>query len=155
MQVVYELCCGLDVHKKVVVACLITLTATGQCHKEIRTFGTMTRDLLVLLDWLRAAGCTHVAFESTGVYWRPIFNLLEGEMTVLLVNAAHIKVVPGRKSDVKDAEWIADLLQHGLLRPSFIPPVPQRELRELTRYRSSLVADRARIINRLRNKKRC
>jgi len=148
MQVVYEHCCGLDVHKKTVVACLITLTAQGQRYKEIRTFGTMTRDLLTLLDWLRAAGCTHVAFESTGVYWRPIFNLLEGEMTVLLVNAHHIKTVPGRKTDVKDAEWIADLLQHGLLRPSFIPPAPQRELRELTRYRSSLVADRARIINR-------
>lgn len=108
----------------------------------------MTRDLLMLLDWLRAAGCTHIALESTGVYWRPIFNILEGEMTVLLVNAAHIKAVPGRKTDIKDAEWIADLLQHGLLRPSFIPPAPQRELRELTRYRSSLVADCARIINR-------
>jgi transposase len=149
MQVVYERCCGLDVHKKIIVACLIVLAANGQRHKEIRTFGTMTRDLLALLDWLRAAGCTHVAFESTGVYWRPIFNLLEGEMTVLLVNAQHIKAVPGRKTDVKDAEWIADLLQHGLLHPSFIPPAPQRELRELTRYRSSLVADRARVINRL------
>jgi transposase len=149
MQVVHERCCGLDVHKKVVVACLLLLSANGQRHKEIRTFGTMTRDLLALGDWLRAAGCTHVAFESTGVYWRPIFNLLEGEMTVLLVNAQHIKAVPGRKTDVKDAEWIADLLQHGLLRPSFIPPAPQRELRELTRYRSSLVADRARVINRL------
>jgi len=148
MQVVYERCCGLDVHKKVVVACLSVLAANGQRHKEIRTFGTMTRDLLALLDWLRGAGCTHVAFESTGVYWKPIFNLLEGEMTVLLVNAQHIKAVPGRKTDVKDAEWIADLLQHGLLHPSFIPPAPQRELRELTRYRSSLVADRARIINR-------
>jgi transposase len=148
MQVVYERCCGLDVHKKVVVACLITLTAKGQRHKEIRSFGTMTRDLLMLLDWLRVAGCTHIALESTGVYWRPIFNILEGEMTVLLVNAAHIKAVPGRKTDIKDAEWIADLLQHGLLRPSFIPPAPQRELRELTRYRSSLVADCARIINR-------
>jgi len=148
MQVVYERCSGLDVHKKVVVACLITVTAHGQRHKEIRTFGTMTRDLLALLDWLRAAGCTHVAFESTGVYWKPIFNLLEAEMTVLLVNAAHIKAVPGRKTDVKDAEWIADLLQHGLLHPSFIPPAPQRELRELTRYRSSLVADRTRVINR-------
>src|SRR5438552_1782384 len=149
MQVVYELCCGLDVHKKVVVACLITLTAKGQRHKEIRSFGTMTRDLLVLLDWLRAAECTHIALESTGVYWRPIFNILEGEMTVLLVNAAHIKAVPGRKTDIKDAEWIADLLQHGLLRPSFIPPAPQRELRELTRYRTSLVEERSRIINRL------
>lgn len=97
MQVVYERCCGLDVHKKIVVACLITITAKGQRHKEIRTFGTMTRDLLTLLDWLRAADCTHVAFESTGVYWKPIFNLLEGEMTVLLVNAQHIKAVPGRK----------------------------------------------------------
>jgi transposase len=149
MQVVHERCCGLDVHKKVVVACLILLAANGQRHKEIRTFGTMTRDLLALGDWLRAAGCPHVAFESTGVYWKPIFNLLEGEMTVLLVNAQHIKAVPGRKTDVKDAEWIADLLQHGLLRPSFIPPAPQREVRELTRYRSSLVADRARVSNRL------
>jgi len=149
MQVVYERCCGLDVHKKIVVACLIVLAANGQRHKEFRTFGTMTRDLLALLDWLREAGCTHVALESTGVYWKPIFNLLEGDMSVLLVNAHHIKAVPGRKTDVKDAEWIADLLQHGLLRPSFIPPAPQRELRELTRYRSSLVADRARVINRL------
>ncbi len=149
MQVVYERCCGLDVHKKVVVACLLVLMANGQRRKEIRTFGTMTQDLLALLDWLKEAGCTHVAFESTGVYWKPIFNLLEGQMSVLLVNAQHIKAVPGRKTDVKDAEWIADLLQHGLLRPSFIPPAPQRELRELTRYRSSLVADRARVINRL------
>jgi transposase len=149
MQVVYERCCGLDVHKKLVVACLSIIMANGQRRKEIRTFGTMTQDLLQLLDWLKAAGCTHVAFESTGVYWRPIFNLLEGEMTVLLVNAQHIKAVPGRKTDIKDAEWIADLLQHGLLRASFIPPAPQRELRELTRYRASLVADRARLVNRL------
>lgn len=109
----------------------------------------MTRDLLALMDWLRSAGCTHIAMESTGVFWKPIFNLLEAEMTVLLVNAHHIKAVPGRKTDVKDAEWIADLLQHGLLRPSFIAPAPQREVRELTRYRSSLVADRARVINRI------
>jgi transposase len=149
MQVVYERCCGLDVHKKVVVACLLVLAANGQRRKAIRTFGTMTQDVLALLDWLKEAGCTHVAFESTGVYWKPIFNLLEGQMNVLLVNAQHVKAVPGRKTDVKDAEWIADLLQHGLLRPSFIPPAPQRELRELTRYRSSLVADRARVINRL------
>lgn len=149
MQVVYQRCCGLDIHKKMVVACLLTLTESSQRQKEVRTFGTMTGDLLSLLDWLKEAGCTHVAFESTGVYWRPIFNLLEGEMTALLVNAQHIKAVPGRKTDVKDAEWIADLLQHGLLRPSFIPPAPQRELRELTRYRSSLAADRARVINRL------
>ena len=104
-----------------------------------------------MLDWLKAAGCTHVAMESPGVYWRPIFNLLEGEMTVLLVNAQHSKAVPGRKTNSKDAEWIADLLRHGLLRASFIPRAPQRELRELTRYRASLVADRARLVNRLRD----
>jgi len=103
MHIVYEHCCGLDVHKKTVVACLITLNAQGQRQKEIQTFGTMTRDLLALLDWLRAAGCTHIAMESTGVFWKPIFNLLEAEMTVLLVNAHHIKAVPGRKTDVKDA----------------------------------------------------
>jgi len=118
-------------------------------QKETRTFGTTTRDLLALLDWLKNAKCTHEAQESTGVYWKPIFNILEGDLTVLLVNAQHVKALPGRKTDVKDAEWIADLLQHGLLRPSFIPPAPQRELRELTRYRSSLVADRSRTINRL------
>lgn len=149
MQVVDQRCCGLDVHKKIVVACLLTLAPDGQRRREVRTFGTMTGALLLLLDWLKAAGCTHVAFESTGVYWRPIFNLLEGDMTVFLGNAQHIKAVPGRKTDVKDAEWIADLLQHGLLRPSFIPPAPHREWRELTRYRSRLVADRARVINRL------
>ena len=149
MHVVYERCCGLDVHKKIVVACLIIVLANGQRQKEIRTFGTTTRELLALLEWLKAAQCTHVAMESTGVYWKPIFNILEGDLTVLLVNAQHVKALPGRKTDVKDAEWIADLLQHGLLRPSFIPPAPQRELRELTRYRSSLVADRARTINRL------
>jgi transposase len=109
----------------------------------------MTSELLKLLDWLKDADCTHVALESTGVYWKPIFNLLESHVEVLLVNAQHIKAVPGRKTDIKDAEWIADLLQHGLLRPSFIPPAPQRGLRELTRYRASLVADRARLVNRL------
>ncbi len=149
MHVVHERCCGLDVHKKIVVACLIILLPNGRRQKEIRTFGTTTRDLLALLEWLKAAHCTHVAMESTGVYWKPIFNILEGDLAVLLVNAQHVKALPGRKTDVKDAEWLADLLQHGLLRPSFIPPAPQRELRELTRYRSSLVADRARTINRL------
>jgi transposase len=149
MQVVYERCCGLDIHKKLLVACLIIVSANGQRSKEIRTFSTMTQDLLQLLDWLKDARCTHVALESTGVYWKPIFNLLEGHLEVLLVNAQHIKAVPGRKTDVKDAEWIADLLQHGLLRASFIPPAPQRELRELTRYRASLVADRTRLVNRL------
>src|SRR6266702_4938111 len=149
MHVVQERCCGLDVHKKIVVAFLIILLPNGRRQKEIRTFGTTTRDLLALLEWLKAAHCTHVAMESTGVYWKPIFNILEGDLAVLLVNAQHVKALPGRKTDVKDAEWIADLLQHGLLRASFIPPAPQRELRELTRYSSSLVADRARVINRL------
>ena len=151
MQVVYERCCGLDIHKKLVVACLIVLAANGQRHKEIRTFRTITQDLLLLKDWLAAAGCTHLAMESTGVYWKPIFNLLEGDFELLVVNAQHIKAVPGRKTDVRDAEWIADLVQHGLLKGSFIPPTPQRELRDLTRHRTSLVQDRARVVNRLRD----
>jgi transposase len=148
MELVYERCCGLDVHKKMVVACLI-LMINGQRHKEIRTFRTTTQEVLLLVDWLSAAGCTHVAMESTGVYWRPIFNLLEGHVEVLVVNAQHIKAVPGRKTDVRDAEWIADLLAHGLLKGSFMPPSEQRELRELTRYRCSLVEERARTVNRL------
>jgi transposase len=149
MQVVYERCCGLDVHKKTVVACLITPSAPGERHKEIRSFRTTTRELLCLADWLTEAGCSHVAMEATGVYWKPIFNLLEGLFEVLVVNAQHIKAVPGRKTDAKDAEWIADLLQHGLLRGSYIPEAFQRELRELTRYRASLVQDRVRMVNRL------
>jgi transposase len=149
MHVVYERCCGIDVHKKFVVACLSILTAQGAIQKEIRTFSTMTADLLRMLEWLKQAGCTHVALESTGVYWKPIHNLLETELEVLLINAQHIKAIPGRKTDMKDAEWIADLLQHGLLRASFIPPQPQRELRELTRYRASLVGERARLVNRI------
>jgi transposase len=149
MEIVYERCCGLDIHKKTVVACLITPDANGHRHKELRTFRTLTPDLLALHDWLTGTRCTHLAMESTGVYWRPIFNLFEGDFTLLLVNAAHIKAVPGRKTDVRDAEWIADLLQHGLLTASFIPPADQRELRELTRHRASLVEDRARVVNRL------
>src|SRR5438105_6638990 len=109
----------------------------------------MTEDLLDLSDWLAAAGCTHVAMESTGVYWKPVFNLLEGSFELLLVNARHVKAVPGRKTDVKDSEWIADLLRHGLLTASFVPGRPQRELRELTRYRGSLVGERAREVNRI------
>jgi transposase len=120
MELVYERCCGLDVHKKIVVACFIVLI-NGQRHKQIRTFHTTTRELLLLLDWLAEASVTHVAMESTGVYWRPIFNVLEGHFEILVVNAQHIKAVPGRKTDVRDAEWIADLLQHGLLKGSFIP----------------------------------
>jgi len=149
VEVLYERCCGLDVHQKTVVACLITPGRGGQPHKEIRTFGTMTADLLELADWLRAAACTQVAMEATGVYWQPIWNLLEEEFTLLLVNARHIKAVPGRKTDVKDCEWLADLLRHGLVRASFVPARPQRELRELTRYRTALVRERTAEINRL------
>jgi transposase len=149
MDVIYSRCCGLDIHKKTVVACLISGAPGQQPQKEIRTFRTMTAELLLLADWLQAAGCTHVAMESTGVYWRPVYNLLEGLFTLLVVNAQHIKAVPGRKTDVKDAEWIAELLRHGLLRGSFIPSKPQRQLRELTRHRTTLVQDRARVINRL------
>jgi transposase len=149
LDVIYERCCGLDVHKRSVVACLIVSGRCGKPRKEIRTFGTMTEDLLELLDWLAAMGCTHVAMESTGVYWKPIYNLLEGAFTPLLVNARHIKAVPGRKTDVKDCEWIAELLRHGLLRGSFVPERSQRELRELTRYRTVLVQERAAEVNRL------
>jgi transposase len=149
MDVIYPRCCGLDIHKKTVVACLMMSEEGQQPIKTIRSFGTMTTDLLALADWLHTAGCTHVAMESTGVYWRPIYNLLEGLFTLLVVNAQHMKAVPGRKTDVKDAEWIAELLRHGLLRGSFIPAKPQRQLRELTRHRTTLVQDRARVINRL------
>jgi len=146
MQVVHEVCCGLDVHKKSVTACVVW--AAGR-RRQTRAFGTFTRDLLELGDWLRSCGATHVALESTGVYWKPVWNLLEGQFEVLLVNAQHIKAVPGRKTDQKDSEWIADLLQHGLLRPSFVPPTPTRELRDLTRYRASLAQEINRIANRI------
>jgi transposase len=149
VQVVYERCCGVDVHKTSVVACLLIAEGEGRSRKEVRTFGTMTADILALGDWLTAAGCTHVAMESTGVYWKPIWNLLEDTFVLLLVNARHMKAVPGRKTDVRDSEWIADLLQHGLLRASFVPPRPQRELRELVRYRTTLVRERAAEVNRL------
>ena len=145
----YPRCCGLEVHKRSVVACLLVRDERGRRQKEVRTFSTMTDDLLRLADWLQQAGCTAVAMESSGVYWKPIFNLLEDAFHLLVVNAQHIKAVPGRKTDVRDAEWIADLLQHGLLRPSFIPPAPQRELRELTRYRTTLVRERAAEVNRI------
>lgn len=149
MEVLYSRCAGVDVHKKTVVVCRIIPGPDGQPLKEIRTFTTMTRDLLVLSDWLTAGGVTHVAMESTGVYWKPVYNLLEGTFTLLLVNAAHIKQVPGRKSDVKDCAWIADLLRHGLLRASFVPDRGLRELRELTRYRTALVRERAAEQNRV------
>jgi transposase len=149
MRVLHERCCGLDVHKKFVVACLLTTSADGTGHKEVRTYSAMTNDLLALADWLRAEDCGPVVMESTGSYWRPVFNLLEEQCEVLVVNAYHVKAVPGRKTDVKDAEWLADLLRHGLLRASFIPAPAQRHLRDLTRYRIHLVDERTRLINRL------
>jgi transposase len=149
MEILYCDCAGLDVHKETVVVCVRRLGAAGQVHQEVRTFGTMTRDLLALADWLAAQGVTHVAMESTGVYWKPIFNILENQFQVILVNAQHIKHVPGRKTDVKDCEWIAQLLQLGLLRASFVPPRPVRELRDLTRQRAQLVQERARTANRI------
>jgi transposase len=144
MEVLYACCCGIDVHAKMLVASLIK-----EGHKETRTFSTMTDDLLRLLDWLRAEGCTHVAIESTGVYWRPVFNILEGSLEVMLVNARDVKGYKVRKTDVIDAEWLADLLRHGLLKPSFIPPLHIRELRELTRYRESLVREQTSVSNRI------
>jgi transposase len=150
MQVVHARCCGLDVHKKTVVACVLVTDERGHVTREVRTFGTMTADLLALSDWLSTCEITHVAMESTGVYWRPVFNLLEDEArTLVLVNPQHIKAVPGRKTDVKDSEWLADLLRHGLVQPSFIPPAPIRELRELTRHRKALVYQRTQEVNRL------
>jgi transposase len=149
MDVVYTQCAGLDVHKKTVVAAIIVPDGQGGLHKETRTFGTMTVDLLALSDWLMGHGVTHAAMESTGEYWKPPFNILESNFEVVLVNAQHVKAVPGRKTDINDAEWLADLLRHGLLRASFIPPVGQRELRELTRHRSNFVRERATLVNRV------
>ncbi len=141
--------CGLDVHQATVVACLLKETSSRKAKKEMRTFGTTTRELINLQDWLVSAGCTHVAMESTGVYWKPIYAILEGSFEIVVANAQHIKKVPGRKTDVRDAEWIADLLCHGLLRKSFVPPPPIRELRDLTRYRRKLVESQASERNRL------
>jgi transposase len=149
MEVIYERCCGLDVHTKSVVACLLISRPGGDPTRAVRTFGTMTEDLLSLADWLTEAGCTHVAMEATGVYWKPIWNLLEDAFALLLVNPRDSKAVPGRKTDVTDAEWLADLLRHGLLRGSDVPAQPQRELRELTRDRTSLVRERTAEANRL------
>lgn len=149
MNVRYERWCGLDVHKTSVVACLLISPPRGEPIRTIRSFGTMTEELLALSDWLAGAGCTHIALESTGVYWKPIWNLLEGEFDLLLANPRHMKAVPGRKTDVAEAEWIADLLRHGLLQSSFVPDRPLRELRELTRYRASLVRERTVEANRL------
>lgn len=149
MDLIHSHCAGLDVHKKTVVASRIAPNAQGELQQQTRTFSTMTADLLALGDWLAEADITHVAMESTGEYWKPVYNILEGQFELLVVNAHHIKMVPGRKTDLKDAAWVAQLLQHGLLRASFIPPPPQRELRELTRYRSSFIKERATLINRV------
>ena len=145
MEVIIERACGMDVHKDSITACIMTPKG-----KEIQTFSTKTVFLLQLIDWIKEHGCTHVAMESTGVFWKPIVNLLEAEnIEFLVVNAQHMKAVPGRKTDVKDAEWIAKLLRHGLLKASFIPDRNQRELRELVRYRRSIIEERARQHNRI------
>ena len=149
MELIYTRCAGIDVHKKIVVVCCITVDAQGKKHVEIRTFATTTKGLLELSDWLTSLQITHVAMESTGEFWKPVYNILEGNFELLVVNARHIKNVPGRKTDVKDAEWIAELLRHGLLRGSFIPPQEQRDLRDLTRQRTNIVQDRATVVNRL------
>lgn len=149
MQTLVECGCGLDVHQATVVACLLTLRKDGKVHKQVRTFGTTTRELVSLRTWLLAEGCTHAAMESTGVYWKPIYAVLEGVLEIVVANAQHVKKVPGRKTDVKDAEWLADLVCHGLLRPSFVPPKPIRELRDLVRYRRKLVQSQAAERNRL------
>jgi len=146
---VYERCCALDVHKQQVTACVHVPDRTG-ARSELRAeFATMTGDLLGLRDWLQGLGVTHVAMEATGVYWKPVYYLLEDDFELLLVNAQHVKNVPGRKTDLLDAQWLCQLLEHGLLRSSFVPPKPIRELRDLTRYRKSLTWERGREANRL------
>lgn len=149
IHTVYAVCCGVDVHKKEVTACLVWRDAEGRRQSDVRTYRTMTQELLSLREWLDTHGCPVVAMESTGVYWKPLFNLLEGDFEVLLVNPAHVKNVPGRKTDVKDSEWLAELLEHGLLKASFIPPVAIRDLRDLTRYRRKLVEMKSSEVNRL------
>lgn len=149
MDAIYERVCGLDVHKKSVVACRRRLTSSGRVEKEVATFGTTTSQLLALVAWLRQWEVTHVAMESTGVYWKPVWNILEGHVELLLVNARHLKTVPGRKTDVKDCEWIAQLMQYGLLRGSFVPSVEVRQWRDLTRHRSKLTGQRTSVVNRI------
>jgi transposase len=148
MEVLYERCCGLDVHQQFVVAGL-SIVQAGQRRKEIRRFGMTTNQLLALRDWLLSQGCTHVAMESTGIYWKPVYRRLVGFFEVWLVNARHLKAVPGRKTDVQDAAWIADLMQHGLLRPSVVPNQQQQVWRDLTRARSTVVAEHTRLVNRV------
>lgn len=149
MDAIVERCCGLDVHQAKVVACLLTGAPDRKPRKEVRSFGTKTRELMELRDWLREHGCTHIGMEATGVYWKPVYAVLEDDFELVVGNAHHIKNVPGRKTDVKDSEWIADLLRHGLIAKSFVPPKPIRELRDLLRYRRKLVENRTAERNRL------
>ena len=149
MDVVYQRCCGLDVHQKTVVACVVVSEGRGKKRKEVRTFSTVTKELEGLSGWLEERNVTHVAMEATGVYWKPVWNVLDGQFELLLANVRHIKAVPGRKTDVKDCEWIADLLQHGLLRGSFVPPQEIQDLRELTRYRTQVTQERTAVTNRI------
>lgn len=149
MEGLIERCAGVDVHQATLVVTVRVPGESGGRHVETRTFGTMTVDLLTVRDWLQACGVTHVAMESTGVYWKPLYYLLEDSVTLLLVNMQHLKQVPGRKSDVQDSAWLAQLLECGLLRGSLVPPAPIRDLRELTRYRKKQIEDRAREVNRL------
>jgi len=149
MERVVERGCGLDVHKKSIAACVRIPDERGQRRQQVRTFGTVAAELLALRDWLEVHGVTHVAMESTGAYWKPIYYVLEEAFTCVLVNPVHMAQVPGRKTDVQDCVWIAQLLEHGLLRGSFVPPTPIRELRDLTRYRKTITQERSRAINRL------
>lgn len=148
LSVLYACCAGLDVHKATVVACLLLTSPSGKVTKEVRTFATTTAGLRALAAWMESFGVTHVAMESTGIYWRPVLAILEGRFQVILVNAQHMKAVPGHKTDMKDSEWIADLLRHGLLKASFIPPKPIRDLRDLVRSRKSLIQQRTQAVNR-------
>lgn len=146
MELLYERCCGIDVHKNMLMVCVFT----GVRKKEIREFGTMTDDIMEIVKWLKETDCQIAAMESTGVYWKPVYNIFEKEgIETIIVNAQHIKAVPGRKTDVKDAEWIADLVRHGLVKPSFVPSREQRELREMVRYRNEIINERARELNRI------
>jgi transposase len=149
MKAMIERCCGIDVHKKTIWVCLLVGPAGGEPQATIKSFPTMTQGLLACRDWLVSAGCTHVAMESTGVYWKPVFNILEDSLEVILANARQVKHVPGKKTDIQDCQWLADLLRHGLIKGSFIPPKPIRELRDLTRYRQKLIQQRSSEINRL------
>ena len=149
MDVLYPKCAGLDVHRDSVVCCARIHGAAGQVSREVRTFGATTGELLILSEWLTSLEVTHVAMEATGVYWKPVWHVLDGEFELLLANAMHVKNVPGRKTDVNDATWIADLLAHGLIRASFVPPTPVQELRMLTRTRKQLVRERASHVQRV------